>query len=319
MLRYCIKRLLIAIPTFLGITVMVYVLASMAPGSPVEMLFASGGSGLTTEALEKMEAQLGLDQPVIVQYFNWLLGILQGNLGTSYRTMQPVSQMLLERIGPTLLLTITALLMALLIALPLGIIAACRPYSGWDYLSSGLSFIGAATPNFFAGMILIYIFCITLKILPTGGMYDSGGPHTIAALLKHLLLPAATLMVQYLGAFTRQTRSGMLEVLNEDFVRTARAKGLREQTVIFIHAFRNALIPLITQVGLSLPMLIGGAVVTEQIFGWPGMGSLMVTSINFRDYPTIMGITVLIALFVLIGNIVIDLIYGLLDPRIGRR
>ena len=173
-------------------------------------------------------------------------------------------------------------------------------------------------PNFFCGMILIYIFCIMLNILPTGGMWDSGGKHTLNVLLRHLLLPAITLMVQYLGSFTRQTRSGMLEVLNEDFIRTARAKGLFEQKVIFIHALRNALIPVVTQIGLSLPALIGGAVVTEQIFGWPGMGSLMVTSINFRDYPTIMGITVLIALFVLIGNIVIDLIYGVLDPRIVR-
>ena len=173
-------------------------------------------------------------------------------------------------------------------------------------------------PNFFAAMILIYVFCIKLNILPTGGMWDSGGVHTVGVLARHLLLPAITLMIQYLGAFTRQTRSSMLEVLNEDFVRTARAKGLMEDKVVLRHALRNALIPLVTQIGLSLPVLIGGAVVTEQIFGWPGMGSLMVTSINFRDYPVIMGITVLIALFVLVGNIVIDLIYGLLDPRIVR-
>ena len=318
MLKYCLKRLLIVIPTFLWITIMVYVLASLAPGSPVEMLFANAGGALSAEAFAQMEAQLGLDQPVIIQYFHWLGGILQGNLGTSYRTMQPVASMLAERIGPTLLLSVTALVMALLAAVPLGIAAACKPYSVWDYVSSGLSFLGAAMPNFFAAMILIYVFCIKLNILPTGGMWDSGGVHTVGVLACHLLLPAITLMIQYLGAFTRQTRSSMLEVLNEDFVRTARAKGLMEDKVVLRHALRNALIPLVTQIGLSLPVLIGGAVVTEQIFGWPGMGSLMVTSINFRDYPVIMGITVLIALFVLVGNIVIDLIYGLLDPRIVR-
>ncbi|MBD5460287.1 MAG: ABC transporter permease [Lachnospiraceae bacterium] len=316
--KYIIKRLLIAAVTFFGITVLVYILASMAPGSPVEMILA-GTSNLTQDDVARLEAQMGLDQPVYVQYMIWLKNVLQGNLGVSYRTMRPVTEMLAERIGPTLMLTVTALVLAILIAMPLGIVAAYRPYSPWDYASSVFSFIGAATPNFFAAMILVYLFSIKLGILPASGMYDAGAKESLSMLLRHMILPVITLMLQYVGIYTRHMRSSMLEVLGDDYVRTARAKGLRERAVIFIHALRNALIPLVTQVGLSLPALIGGAIITEQVFSWPGMGTLMVQSINYRDYPTIMGITVLIAGFVLIGNIVIDLFYGVLDPRVSRK
>lgn len=316
--KYILKRLLIAAVTFFGITVLVYILASMAPGSPVEMILA-GTSNLTQDDVARLEAQMGLDQPVYVQYMIWLKNVLQGNLGVSYRTMRPVTEMLAERIGPTLMLTVTALVLAILIALPLGIVAAYRPYSPWDYASSVFSFIGAATPNFFAAMILVYLFSIKLGILPASGMYDAGAKESLPMLLRHMILPVITLMLQYVGIYTRHMRSSMLEVLGDDYVRTARAKGLRERAVVFVHALRNALIPLVTQVGLSLPALIGGAIITEQVFSWPGMGTLMVQSINYRDYPTIMGITVLIAGFVLIGNIVIDLFYGVLDPRVSRK
>ncbi len=316
--KYIIKRLLIAAVTFFGITVLVYVLASLAPGSPVEMILA-GTSNLTETDVARLEAQLGLDQPVYVQYLIWLKNVLQGNLGVSYRTMRPVTEMIAERIAPTLMITVTALVLAICVAVLLGILAAYRPYSIWDYASAVLSFVGAATPNFFAAMILVYFFSIRLGILPASGMYDAGVRSSLPMLLKHMLLPVVTLMLQYVGIYTRHMRSSMMEVLNDDYIRTARAKGLSERLVIFVHAFRNALIPLVTQVGLSLPALIGGAIITEQVFSWPGMGTLMVQSINYRDYPTIMGITVLIAAFVLIGNIVIDLIYGVLDPRVARR
>lgn len=317
MAKYIVKRMLIAILTFLGITVLVYVLASLAPGSPVEMILGST-SNLTESDVERLEAQLGLDQPVYVQYLIWLKNVLSGNLGTSYRTMRPVAGMVAERIGPTLMLTVTALIIALVIAIPLGIISAYKPYSAWDYGSSVFAFIGAATPNFFVAMILIYVFSIKAGWLPTSGMYDVQGPQNLATLVHHIILPVITLMLQYVGVYTRYMRSSMLEVLSDDYIRTARAKGLREKTVIFKHALKNSLIPLVTQVGLSLPALIGGTIITEQVFGWPGMGTLMVQSINYRDYPTIMGITVLIAGFVLVGNIVIDLFYSVLDPRVSR-
>lgn len=316
--KYIIKRLLIAAVTFLGITVLVYILASMAPGSPVEMILA-GTSNLTQEDVARLEAQMGLDQPVYVQYIIWLKNVLRGNLGVSYRTMRPVTEMLGERIAPTLMLTVTALVLAILIAVPLGIVAAYKPYSVWDYASSVFAFIGAATPNFFAAMILVYFLSIRFGILPASGMYDAGAKASLPMLLRHMILPVITLMLQYVGIYTRHMRSSMLEVLGDDYVRTARAKGLRERMVIFVHAFRNALIPLVTQVGLSLSALIGGAIITEQVFSWPGMGTLMVQSINYRDYPVIMGVTVLIAGFVLIGNIVIDLLYGVLDPRVSRK
>lgn len=313
-LRYIIKRLLIAIPTFFGITLLVYLLASMTPSSPLEIMFNDPMA--TQEQMEAMEQALGLDQPVYIQYLRWLKGLLTGNLGYSYRTNLPVMDMVLERIGPTLLLTGSAMLLTFLIALPLGVMAAYRPYSGWDYISSGISFIGAAMPNFFAALVLIYIFNVNLRWFPSSGMYDSSGVRSMGMLLHHLVLPSCVLAIQYIGSLIRQCRGSMMEVLQSDYVRTARAKGLLETPVLIRHALRNAWIPLVSWFGMQIPALIGGAVVTEQIFGWPGLGSLMVQSINARDYPTIMGITVVIAIAVLIGNLFIDLLYNLLDPRI---
>lgn len=312
--RYIIKRLLTAIPTFLGITVLVYVVASMAPSSPLEILF---NDPMATKAeMEEMSRKLGLDQPVIIQYLRWLAELLRGNLGTSIRTNGQVTAMILERVGPTLILTGTAMLLTAVIGLPLGIMSAYKPYSKWDYVSSGFSFIGSAMPNFFAALVLIYLLCVKVKVFPTSGMYDTSGMKTLPMFLHHLVLPSVVLAIQQIGSLIRQCRGSMLEVLQDDYVRTARAKGLRERPVLISHALRNAWIPLVTWFGMQIPFLIGGAVVTEQIFGWPGLGTLMVQSINARDYPVIMGITVFIAVAVLVGNLIVDLIYGLLDPRI---
>ncbi len=314
MKKYILKRFLIAIPTFFGITVLVYFISSMAPGSPIEMMLSD--PLITAEEVERMRHQMGLDQPVIIQYFWWLAELLKGNLGTSYRTSQPVLAMILERLGPTLLLTLSATVFSVLVAIPLGIMSAYKPYSGWDYISSGLSFVGSSTPNFFAGLILIYVFAVNLKVLPLGGMYESSGNKTFSSLLVHLIMPMLVLSIQQIGSILRQTRGSMMEVLQEDYVRTARAKGLNERTVIVKHALRNALIPVVTVLSSMIPFVIGGAVVTEQIFGWPGLGSLMVQSINSRDYPAIMGITVFIAFVVLVGNILTDIVYGMLDPKV---
>lgn len=314
MKKYVAKRLFIAIPTFVGITILVYLLSSLAEGSPLDMLLSN--PYITAEEIARKRVEYGLDKNVFVQYFNWLKQLFQGNLGYSYRTNLPVLGMILERLGPTLLLTFSATIFSVLVAVPLGIMSAYKPYSGWDYISSGLSFIGSATPNFFAGLLLIYIFSVRLKLLPIGGMYDTSGIRTLPMLLKHLILPAMVLSIQQVGRLIRQTRGSMLEVLSEDYVRTARAKGLRENKVLIRHALRNALIPVVTELGMMIPFLIGGAVVTEQIFGWPGLGSLMVMSITARDYPVIMGITVFVAVAVLLGNLLTDLIYSVLDPRI---
>lgn len=314
--KYILKRLLVAIPTFFGITVLVFVISCLAPGSPLEMILADP---MATEADRAvLEEQMGLNDPIVVQYFRWLGNMLQGNLGISYRTNQSVSAMVLERLGPTLILTITSTLLAIIIAIPLGIMSAYKPYSAWDYISSGLSFIGASTPTFFTGLILIYIFSVNLGVLPMGGMFDSG-TRSVASMLKHLILPSAVLAIFNIGSILRQTRGSMMEVFQEDFIRTARAKGLKEKVVIIRHGLRNALIPVVTVLSTMIPFLFGGAVVAEQVFGWPGLGNLMVQSINARDYPTIMGITVVIALAVLIGNVIVDIIYGFLDPKIRER
>jgi len=314
MLKHIAKRLLVSIPTFFGITILVYFLASMAPGSPLEMMFTD--SNATAEAMEQMEARLGLDQPVYIQYFRWLGELAHGNLGISYRTGNAVWGSVAERIGPTFLITFSSLFLSILIAIPLGIMSAYKPYSLWDYASSGLSFIGAAMPNFFAGLVLIYVFSVKLKILPSSGMYDSSGARLTGTLIKHMILPVLVLSVQQVGSLIRQTRGSMLEVLQDDYIRTARSKGCREKRMLVRHAMRNAMAPVVTRIGSMIPFLIGGAVVTEQLFAWPGLGSLMVLSINSRDYPVIMGITVFIAAAVLVGNIIIDIAYGLLDPRI---
>lgn len=314
--KYVLKRLLVAIPTFFGITILVFIISCLAPGSPLELLLADP---MATEADRAvLEHQMGLDDPIVVQYFRWLGNMLRGNLGTSYRTNLPVSQMVLERLGPTLLLTVISTVIAILIAVPLGIMSAYKPYSAWDYISSGLSFVGASTPTFFTGLILIYVFSVKLGILPMGGMYDSG-TRSILSLMKHLILPASVLAIFNIGSILRQTRGSMLEVFQEDFIRTARAKGLKERIVIIKHGLRNALIPVVTVLSTMIPFLFGGAVVAEQVFGWPGLGNLMVQSINARDYPAIMGITVVIAVAVLIGNVVVDIVYGFLDPKIREK
>jgi len=315
MARYLLKRLLMVIPVFFGITLLVYMLASLAPGNAVDILMADPYS--TVADMEKKRIELGLDQPIYVQYGNWLGQIMQGDLGYSFRTYQPVWAMIRIRIIPTLVLTVSSTILSLVISIPLGTLAAYRPYSSLDYMSTGISFVGVSAPNFFIGLVLIFIFSVKLHILPMGGMYDTGSTgQNPGALLRHLIMPAVVLSIQQIGSFTRHMRSSVLEVLGEDYIRTAKSKGLSEFWVVLKHGLRNAMIPIVTLLGIQIPFLIGGAVVTEQIFGWPGLGSLMVQSILMRDYPVIMGITVVLAIAVLVGNILIDLIYGLLDPRI---
>jgi peptide/nickel transport system permease protein len=291
-----------------------YLISAMAPGSPLDALLAD--PNINPAEIERRRIELGLDNPVIIQYFTWLKEFFQGNLGFSFKTQRAVSDMILERLGPTAILAGCSIALSLLVSIPLGILAASKPYSKRDYVFSSLSFLMAATPNFFSGLVLIYIFAAVLRILPTGGMYDSSGSRNFAILARHLVLPTLVLSFQQIGSWIRYMRGSMLEVLQEDYIRTARAKGLQRRVVILKHGLKNALIPVVTVVGMSIPSLVGGAVVTEQIFGWPGIGSLMVQSIAARDYPVIMGITVLVAFVVLLANLLTDLVYGVLDPRI---
>lgn len=313
--NYILKRLLMAIPVFLGITILTYFLSSMAGGSPLAMLFAE--LPLTEEQIAKMMADYGLDQPVIIQYFNWLKLLLQGNMGVSYRTTESVSTMIFSRIPLTMLLTCASLCITLIIAYPLGILAAVRHDSKADYAVSGFSFLAAATPNFFVGLAVIVIFAVKLGWFPTGGVYTRVSNPNVPDMLYHLVLPAFVLGLHGVGSMIRQIRGSVLEVLSEDYIRTARSKGLPQRLIVLRHIIRNSMIPVVTLIGLNLPALIGGALVIEQIFSWPGLGTLMMQSLNARDYPVIMGITVVIAIGVLIGNLIVDLVYGLLDPRIS--
>lgn len=316
MTKYIIKRAGIAVVVFLGITLLVYVLISLTPGSPAEMMVGGDLSKISPEKVAEVEKQLGLDKPVFVQYIKWLGNVLKGDFGTSYKTSKPVINEIIPRLKPTLILTITSTIISLLIAVPLGVVSAYKPYSAWDYISSALAFLGTSVPNFFISLILIFIFAVKIKLLPVSGMYATSANQNLGSLIVHLILPMTALSLQSVGGILRQTRGSMLEALHGDYIRTSRALGVSEVRVVFRHGLRNALLPVLTVIGGRLPFIIGGAVITEQIFSWPGLGSLMVTSITGRDYSVIMGITVFIAAVVLIGNIIIDICYGLADPRI---
>lgn len=314
MFRYILKRLLYAIPVFLGITFVIYTLINLAPGGPLSVLAASGEMSLSD--LEALKISMGLDKPIVIRYFIWLGDLLHGDFGISYRTSQEVSLMISQRIMPSLMLTGTGILAAMLVGVPLGIISAYKPNSVWDHISTFISFIGASVPNFFLSLLLIYALAVKLKWFPTSGMQSSGMSGNLLDLLHHLALLAFVCGIQPIGNYIKQTRSSVLEVLNEEYIKTARSKGLTNVVIVLKHAFRNALIPIVTTISLSIPFLIGGAVVTEQIFAWPGIGSLMITAITSRDYPVIMGVAVLICGVVLVANLILDLIYAALDPRI---
>ena len=284
------------------------------PGGPLSVLAASGEMSLSD--LEALKISMGLDKPIVIRYFIWLGDLLHGDFGISYRTSQEVSLMISQRIMPSLMLTGTGILAAMLVGVPLGIISAYKPNSVWDHISTFISFIGASVPNFFLSLLLIYVLAVKLKWFPTSGMQSSGMSGNLLDLLHHLALPAFVCGIQPIGNYIKQTRSSVLEVLNEEYIKTARSKGLTNVVIVLKHAFRNALIPIVTTISLSIPFLIGGAVVTEQIFAWPGIGSLMITAITSRDYPVIMGVAVLICGVVLVANLILDLIYAALDPRI---
>lgn len=313
MFDYTVRRLLITLPVLLGVTFLNFFIIYLAPGDPVD-LYANPDVS-EADKIARREA-LGLNDPLLLQYFKWLGRLLTGDLGHSFSSFQPVSQMIVERLGATLLLMGAALIIAYLIAIPLGILSAVKQYSWLDYIASTGSFLGVSVPSFFLGLGVIYIFGVTLGILPTGGMNTIGQEGDWPDTLKHLILPALTLGTSIAGGMMRYVRSSVLEVLNQDYLRTARAKGLPEWKVINKHTLKNALIPIITIAGMDIPLLIGGAVVTETIFQWSGMGQLTIQSILSRDYPALMGINLVAAVTVLLSNLWADLMYAFVDPRI---
>jgi peptide/nickel transport system permease protein len=318
--RYLVRRIVITIPVLFFVTLIAFVLVNLAPGDPVTaMINPVTMAELGPEWVEQRKAQLGLDKPIFVRYGIWLKEIARGNFGYSLVGSQPVAEQIADRIGPTLLLMGAAIVCGTLIGIPLGIASALRPNSWLDYGLTILGFFAISTPTFFLGLAMMYLFAVHLSWLPTSGMRTLGEPKAIGDLFLHMIMPVTVLTLAHIPLMMRYARASMIEALRQDFVTTARAKGLREQAVVIRHAFRNALIPLITIIGLSLPELLSGAVITETIFQWPGMGLLALRAVNSRDYPLILGIIVITATLVLVSNLITDLIYSLADPRIRFR
>ncbi|MBI2755637.1 MAG: ABC transporter permease [Chloroflexi bacterium] len=320
MWQWILRRILISIPVFAGITLLTFVFVRLAPGDPVRMMVNPEYMAGDAEAyIQRVRADLGLDQPVPIQYVRWVGQVMQGNLGFSYQDRRPVADILKERIWPTTKLMGTALLVALLLGVPVGILAALKQYSWIDYVSAVLSLTTISVPSFFLGLAAIYVFSLRLNLLPTSGMFTAGAPPDFWDDARHLILPAGILGFNLAGQFARYARSSLLEVIRQDYLTTARAKGLSARAVTLRHALPNALIPLITLVGVQIPVLFAGAVVIEQIFSWPGMGQLALSSITQRDYPVLMVFTMAIAVLVLLSNLVADISYAVVDPRIRLR
>lgn len=312
MSKYIIKRILIAVPVLIGITIIDYAIMCLA-GSPLEML---QGPRVSEAAVEAKKIALGLDQPFYIQYFVWLSQLLQGNMGYSIKSYQPVSEMIQSHLGPTLLLMGVSLLVSLLIAIPAGIYSAIHQYSRGDYTVVTLSFLGSSIPGFFLSLLLIYIFTVRLGWLPSSGMITLGTKGGAFDVAKHMIMPVLVLATSMAGSNIRYIRSAVLEILQQDYLRTARAKGIGRFKVIYKHALRNALIPIITVIGMEIPVLFGGAVIIEQVFSWPGLGLMTMSAITSRDYPVIMGVCLLSAVVVLAANLLTDILYALADPTI---
>ena len=303
MLSYLIKRLLSTIPVLIGISLLLFFMLRMLPGDPAQVL---AGQMATPEEIENIRHQLGLDRPIYEQYVTYLSRLARFDLGRSARTQNPVTQEIWARLPNTLLLAVVAITLACLFGIPAGIISAVRPYSWIDYLVTTSALFGMSMPVFWLGLMLVVVFSVILKWLPAGGTGS----------WQNVILPSVTLAAFVVAFIARMTRSTMLETLSQDFTTTARSKGLQERVVVIKHAFKNAMIPIITVVGLQFGLLLGGAVLTETVFAWPGIGRLIVDSILARDYPVIQGTILIFGLLYIMVNLVVDLIYALVDPRI---
>lgn len=331
LLRYLLKRIALVIPTILGVTILVFLLVHIIPGDPVEVML---GEKSTEAARQALTERLGLDKPLHAQYVSWLTNAVQGDFGVSVRNRSPVTEQILSRLPATIELALTATILAAVVGIIVGVSAAYKHNTKYDHALVTLSLIGVSIPIFWLGIMLIFLFAAVLGWLPVSGRVSMGagiteitGFYLIDTLIsgdwglfvdsvKHLILPAASLATIPLSQVVRVTRSSMLDVLGEDYVRTARAKGLPYRTVIYKHALKNALIPVVTVIGLQAGKLLAGAILTEMVFSWPGTGRLLITSIYNRDYPMIQGIVFILSLAFILVNILVDILYAKLDPRI---
>ena len=314
MMAYTLRRLLQMIPLLFGISIVLFAVIQAAPGGPEGALLESGRF-IDPAVIDAYRERLGVDRPIHVQYFRWLTAAVSGDLGTSFSTTRPVAEMIAERLPATLGLMGSAFVLAAVVSILLGVVSALRQYSWFDHLGTGLSFVGIAMPVFWLALILQLVFGVWLGWLPIAGT-ETVGDSSLGDRLAHLVLPTVVLSFNYIAGWSRYLRSSMLGVLRADYVRTARAKGLPERRVVGVHALRNALIPLLSIMALNLSSLFSGAVITETVFAWPGIGRMFVQGMFARDYPLLMGILMLGSLMVIIFNLVADLLYGYLDPRI---
>ena len=303
MLKYIIVRLISTIPVLFGITLFLFFIVRTLPGDPAQVI---AGETATEQEVEIIRHQLGIDKPVIIQYKIFMTRMLKFDLGNSTRTDNPVKDEIKPRLYNTILLAVVATIIACLLGVPAGIVAAVRPYTWIDNIVTVLALFGMSMPAFWLGLMLIVLFSVKFQIFPVGG---SGG-------IEYLVLPAITLAASLIASIARNTRSSMMETISQDYITTARAKGVREHTIIIRHALKNSFIPIITVIGLQFGALLGGTVLTETVFAWPGMGSLLVASILGRDYPMIQGIILIFALLFILTNILVDFTYVYFDPKV---
>ena len=309
MWRYILKRLLMIIPVLVGVTFVVYMILSVAHGDPVQTIL---GDKATEEAQEQLRAELGLDRPLIVQYGNYIWDALHGDFGTSYQNQVDVMDQVLDRFPNTLLIAAGAILLSLVLGIPVGIISAKKQYSFIDNASMVGALFGVSMPAFWMGLLLVIVFSLKLRLLPSSGMNSE----SLGLLLKSMILPVIALSTYSLAMIARMTRSSMLEVIRQDYISTARSKGITEGQVTVRHMLRNALIPIITAVGLQFGTLVGGSIMTETVFSWPGIGRLIVESIKSRDIPMVMGSVIFLCVIFSMVNLLVDLLYAFVDPQI---
>ncbi|NLB34821.1 MAG: ABC transporter permease [Elusimicrobia bacterium] len=322
MKKYIFKRLLASIPVFFGITILSFVIMRLAPGSPVDTVSMS--PGVDTRARERLYSSYGLERPLHIQYLSWLKRVVTLDFGESFRDGEKVSSKIIERLPATLFLNLSALILIFSLSIPIGVISAVKQNTIIDRGLTFFVFLGYSIPSFALALLLMYFFGLKLGWLPVSGIvsvnFEFLSPMgKLADIILHLILPVMTLGLSGLAFISRYMRSSMLEVIGKDYIRAARARGVSEKSLIFNHAFKNALIPVVTMVGLLIPGLIGGSVVFETIFSWPGMGRLAYSAIMSRDYPVIMGVGVIMAVLTLLGNLLSDIGYAAVDPRIRYR
>lgn len=318
---YALRRILQTIPILFIISLLLFFMVRAAPGGPLTA--AHRNPNITPEQIAKLEAKLGLDQPLPIQYAKWMGDMLQGDLGESIKFRRPVAEMISERIPNTLVLVGVSFFVTLLIAIPVGVLSARKPYSAFDYSMTTITFMGQSLPVYWLGLGLILIFYVSIKnpatgdpLFPGSGMNTIGKEGDLLDTLWHLVLPVIALSLGWVAWYSRFLRSSMLDVLHEDYIRTARAKGLRDGVVHYKHALRNAILPLVTLVALDLPSLFAGALFVETIFSWPGMGRLFWDAARGRDYPVLLGVVMITAVLIIACNILADLAYGILDPQV---